>query len=201
MQHSFRPLAFAHAAFSLAAAIGSLLNGQSTDENQDRISKLDRKLANGETTLAFSEKAGYLPSLLKKLDIHTDSQILVFSKTSFQQQYISPQKPRAIYFNDDTIVSFVQEAPVFELISMDPADGLQFFTMEQEKDGQTAFQVRACVVYRLSWTHQQWGSGSDDRYGFTLAYRKALFPLRRTVPPYQPSLTSLGTMGRLLRHR
>ena len=148
MQHSFRPLGFAFAAFSFAAAVGSLLNGESTGENQDRISKLDRKLAKSNVPVDFTEKGGYLPSLLKQLDIHTDSQILVFSKTSFQQQYISPQKPRAIYFNDDTIVSFVQEAPVFELISVDPTAGLQFFTMEQGKTEKPHFKSEraSCIA-------------------------------------------------------
>src|SRR5690348_11214395 len=43
---------------------------------------------------------GYLPSLLDRLSIPIDSQALVFSKTSFQAEKISPRNPRAVYFND-----------------------------------------------------------------------------------------------------
>ncbi len=46
---------------------------------------------------------GYLPSVLKELGINTDSQALVFSKTSTQVDHIGPGAPRAIYFNDESI--------------------------------------------------------------------------------------------------
>ncbi len=51
---------------------------------------------------------GYLRSMLKALQIDIDSQVLVFSRTSLQTGFISDRTPRAIYFNDDTYVAWVQ---------------------------------------------------------------------------------------------
>jgi hypothetical protein len=120
---------------------GILLHAQPPREFQDPISKLSRQLAAGSATLEFDTRNGYLTSLLKRLDIQTDSQILVFSKTSFQQQLISPQKPRALYYNDEAIVSFVQDAPFFEFVALDPTNGLQFFTMEQRETAKPQFKT------------------------------------------------------------
>jgi hypothetical protein len=68
----------------------------------DPVERLKKRLAGGEIKLEYSPKRGYLESILKLLDIPASSQTLVFSKTSFQHQRISPDNPRAIYFNDDT---------------------------------------------------------------------------------------------------
>src|ERR1700742_2985511 len=65
------------------------------------VAKLEAELERGQTKLMFDAKWGYLPSVLKYLGVNTDSQTLVFSKTSFQGAKISPEKPRALYFNDD----------------------------------------------------------------------------------------------------
>ena len=73
----------------------------------DPIARLSRDLENGSVELDGGEEAlGYLSALLEYLDIRTDSQALVFSKTSFQATKIAPDNPRAIYFNDD-----VQQKP------------------------------------------------------------------------------------------
>src|SRR5262245_33549800 len=55
--------------------------GQNT---QDRAAGLGRDLENGKVKLDRGGDFGYLPSLLKALGINADSQMLVFSKTSFQ---------------------------------------------------------------------------------------------------------------------
>lgn len=140
MERSYKPVTWGVAALALAGAAGQFLDAQTVRQYQDSISKLDRRLASGSVTLDFTGKNGYLPSLLKQLDINTDSQILVFSKTSFQQELIHPQKPRALYFNDDAIVSFVQDAPLYEFVSLEPSEGLLFFTMEQTKTDSPRFK-------------------------------------------------------------
>src|SRR5687768_17389349 len=66
----------------------------------DSIASLHRSISAGELSLDFDENTGYLPSVLKALDVALESQVLVFSKTSFQAPRISPRMPRAIYFND-----------------------------------------------------------------------------------------------------
>src|SRR5215469_12562669 len=50
----------------------------------DPITRLQDKLDRGQVKLDFDNKWGYLPSVLKQLGVNVDSQMLVFSKTSFQ---------------------------------------------------------------------------------------------------------------------
>jgi hypothetical protein len=81
--------------------------------------------------LTYEGDQGYLASLLRQLDVPESSQGLVFSQTSFQLRKISPRRPRAIYFNDDTYVGWVQGGDVIELAAVDPQQGAIFYTLEQ----------------------------------------------------------------------
>ena len=96
------------------------------------ISLLERMISAGEVDLGFDPDHGYLPSLLEHLDVPSTSQALVFSKSSFQQTLISPSAPRALYFNDNVYVGWVQGGDVIELIAVDPASGPVFYTLDQQ---------------------------------------------------------------------
>lgn len=72
---------------------------------------------------------GYLPGLLDRLGISSDSQALVFSKTSFQADRISPRNPRAIYFNDEVAVGWVRGSASLEVAAIDPRAGAIFYTL------------------------------------------------------------------------
>ncbi|HEX3742978.1 MAG TPA: hypothetical protein VHW09_03585 [Bryobacteraceae bacterium] len=74
-----------------------------------------------------------LAGLLAQLDIPTDSQALVFSKTSLQAAKIGPRNPRAIYFNDDIAVGFVPGGDGMEVAASDPRQGAAFYKF---RDGQ-----------------------------------------------------------------
>jgi hypothetical protein len=81
-------------------AAGALFIGQSsqTASLNDPIANLGRRIERGDVKLEYSSDGwGYLRSLLKNLDINIDSQVLVFSKTSFQVTKISPKTPRAAF--------------------------------------------------------------------------------------------------------
>jgi hypothetical protein len=107
----------------------------------DPVAKFDRKLEERSAKLEYDQgRWGYLASLLKQLDIPRDSQILVFSKTSFQQELISPSAPRALYFNDDIVIGAVQNAPVFEIASLDPGQGITFYSLGQKKADNPRFK-------------------------------------------------------------
>ncbi|MCC6343018.1 MAG: hypothetical protein IT166_12520 [Bryobacterales bacterium] len=108
----------------------------------DFIIELGAKVARGETKLEFNDNLGYLPSMLKALDINPDSQVLVFSKTSFQAPRISPRMPRALYFNDEMSVGFVRGGDVLELAAVDPRQGVIFYTLDQEKTEKPRFDRR-----------------------------------------------------------
>ena len=100
---------------------------------QDIVSRLQGRIIAKEATLSFSTDRGYLDSVLQELNISSTSQILVFSKTSLQQPLISPETPRALYFNDEVYVGWVQGSGILEVASMDPDLGPVFFTLEQKE--------------------------------------------------------------------
>lgn len=114
---------------------------------EDSISKLQARISASEVKLQFHEQRGYLDSILEVLNISDTSQILVFSRTSVQQPLISPQTPRAVYFNDEIYVGWVQESGALEIASMDPNLGPVFFTLKQAEVEQPVFnrEYRQCL--------------------------------------------------------
>ncbi len=99
----------------------------------DPIARLQKALDAGKIKLEYDEERGYLPALLRALEIPQSSQMLVFSKTSFQLRKISPLRPRAIYFSDDVYIGWVQRGDVIEITAVDPQLGAVFYTLDQEK--------------------------------------------------------------------
>lgn len=104
----------------------------------DPVAHLQERIARGETTLRFEAQRGYLDSLLQELQIDASSQTLVFSGTSLQSRRINPRTPRAIYFNDDVYVAWVQNGPI-EIASMDPNLGPVYYLLEQTDSAPAAF--------------------------------------------------------------
>lgn len=97
----------------------------------DPVALFQRKLDRGEAKLEFHQELGYLPSILKHLQVPVSSQVLVFSKTSFQAARIYPKIPRALYFNDSVSVGWVKGGDVVEIASADPRQGTIFYTLDQ----------------------------------------------------------------------
>ncbi|HEX8312897.1 MAG TPA: hypothetical protein VF614_16355 [Chthoniobacteraceae bacterium] len=116
---------------SAADAAGNLgiddpLHGYYTREPQDRFTRFLADLEAGRRTLDSSGELPFLTSLLRELEVPISSQMLVYSVTSLQKGLISPRRPRALYFNDDTYVGYVPGGQI-EIISLDPALGGIFF--------------------------------------------------------------------------
>jgi hypothetical protein len=109
---------------------GDVIRYLNTPPN-DPAARLQRRLDRGEVSLRFREPHGYLLSVLEQLSIPLSSQMLVFSKTSFQQQLIGPATPRALYFNDSVYVGWVPGAEVLEVAAVDPKQGTMFYTLDQ----------------------------------------------------------------------
>lgn len=105
----------------------------------DRISRLQERIEKGETQLRFEPRFGYLLSVLDALKVSPQSQMLVFSKTSFQRERISPTHPRAIFFNDDVYVGLVPGSHLLEISTADPHLGGVFYTLEQKEVGKPRF--------------------------------------------------------------
>jgi hypothetical protein len=106
------------------------------------VGELQKKLASGEVKLDFEPAHGYLVSLLKQLNVPVSSQALVFSKTSFQRDLISPQTPRALYFNDAVYVGWVPKGDVIEVSEAHPKNGANFYTLTQRPNARPSLTRR-----------------------------------------------------------
>lgn len=104
-----------------------------TTPTHDPFQVLRSRIERGDVTLTYDDEHGYLRAVLEHLDVPISSQMLVFSKTSFQLRRITSQRPRAVYFNDDVYVGWVQDGDVVEISAVDPQQGAIFYTLSQEK--------------------------------------------------------------------
>src|SRR5205085_481656 len=92
---------------------------------------LQERIDAGEVKLNYDAAYGYLLSVLREFKVSTNSQMLVFSKTSFQRERISPQSPRALFLGDDVYIGFIPGAPLLEVSTADPKLGGVFYTLDQ----------------------------------------------------------------------
>ena len=132
----------AAAAVTAVSVVCSAVAAGESGATDDAIARLGKKLDAGAVTLEYREPAGYLPDLLRKLGINIDSQVLVFSKTSFQQSLINPKNPRAVYFNDNVAIGTVPGGTVYEMMALEPSHGLAFYTLNTQKTDAPVFQRR-----------------------------------------------------------
>jgi hypothetical protein len=116
----------------------------------DPITLLGQKIQAGTVQLRFENRAGYLRSLLEALDVPVESQVAVFSKTSLQAPRIEPKNPRTIFFNDEVAVGWVRGGFI-EIASVDPEQGVIFYTVEQRLAAKPEFTRRDdCLRCHLS---------------------------------------------------
>ena len=111
----------------------------SAKPENDPLARLQKKLDSGEVKLAYSSRFGWYPALLQYFGINADSQLLVFSKTSFQATKISPSAPRAIYFNDEVALGYVPNGDVVEVAAFDPRQGYNYYTMDMGNSDKPQF--------------------------------------------------------------
>ncbi|GAB5402521.1 MAG: hypothetical protein Aurels2KO_07520 [Aureliella sp.] len=98
---------------------------------QDAVAKLIESIEAGDAKLEYDSKWGWLPSLLKHLNVSPKSQTLVFSKTSLQLHKISPRTPRALYFNDEVYLGWCRGGDLVEIAATDPNNGAIFYSVSQ----------------------------------------------------------------------
>ena len=125
----------------------------------DPVARLSERLAVGDASLVFDGERGYLDSLLAALEIDAASQVLVFSKTSLQIRGITPETPRAIFFNDATYVAWMRDAPTIEIASMDPNLGPVFYTLEQRAAIDVPFERQLGRCLRCHDSYSLTGGG------------------------------------------
>jgi len=144
----------------LLAADGALDSepiSYSSPDTDNPVGRLQERIDRGEATLEFDPAQGYLRSVLDHLDIPVSSQGLVYSKTSFQRDQISPATPRAIYFGDDAYIGWVQHGEVLELSAIDPQKGAIFYVLPQKPVERPQFrrQTHECLQCHESGMSQQ----------------------------------------------
>jgi hypothetical protein len=148
--------------------------GYSLPASRDPIAQLQVRIDVGEVALAHDSVLGYLPALLKVLNIPVSSQGLVFSRTSLQTDKITPWSPRAIYFNDDVYIGYVQESTFLEIAAVDPVRGAVFYTISQEPRARPVFSRETTTCLMCHQSRSATGgvpgfmviSTLADRYGY-----------------------------------
>ncbi len=123
-----------HPGTAAEVGIGDPIHQYWTATPQDRFSLLKNELSEGKRTLDITSETAFLQSLLSALEVPVSSQMLVYSVTSLQKDMISPRRPRALYFNDDTYVGYVPGGQI-EVISLDPTLGGIFYIFDDFRPG------------------------------------------------------------------
>jgi hypothetical protein len=124
----------------------------STAATSDVVSTVNARLQNGAVTLKYDESTGYLRSVLDALGVPVESQMMVFSQTSFQASQIRMHNPRAVFFSDTVAVGYIRGAKVIEVASQDPAQGVVFYDLAQDSGAKPVFKRNNdCLACHLSW--------------------------------------------------
>jgi hypothetical protein len=112
----------------------------STGPASNPIATLNQKLLDGAVELSRDPITGYLGSVLDALEIPRESQVTVFSPTSFQASRINLKNPRTLYFNDEISIGWVRTGPVLEVATLDAEQGTIFYMLEQDAEGIPQFE-------------------------------------------------------------
>lgn len=120
--------------------------GYRSEPVENPVADLQARIAQGKTQLAFDARPGigYLPSVLRELGVPLESQLLVYSKTSLQQRLITPDKPRALYFNGELAVGAVQGG-IIEIAVQDAKQGAVFYTLQRVADQPRLERQGSCL--------------------------------------------------------
>ncbi len=160
----------------------------------DAVSALRGDIETGRRTLSFDERLGYLPAVLRTLNIPVESQALVFSKSSLHRQIVGPDNPRAIYFNSRVYVAYIPGSPQLEFAAIAPGGEPQFHTLEQDPERIAFDRDDVCLTcHNPTRTSPTPGvnrllmrSHYVDRDGYTLQHREfqdeLQFPADDRVP-------------------
>lgn len=146
----------------------------------DPVARLARDLAAGRVTLERDATTGYLRSVLAALDVSIESQVLPFSKSSFQSKLIAARNPRALYFNDSVFVGYVRRSDVLEFASQDPKLGTVFHTLRQDSLSPRLERNDGCVVCH-----------AFASTGFVPGpFVSSVYPAEDGMPVYGPTFTT-----------
>lgn len=95
----------------------------------DRLARLAQDWQNGKKQLEGKTEVARVKEILAALQVPEGSQILVFSKTSKQNNLIHPRNPRALYFSPDCYCGYVPGG-MMEVIIHDRRLGPVFYLID-----------------------------------------------------------------------
>jgi hypothetical protein len=126
---------------SFCLAIGFSVNAEDAYENapihysqtrpNDAAQRLQEAQIQGKIKITREDDWSVLRQLLKHLGIPFESQVMVFSKTSKQNERISPETPRVIYFSDNAYVGYCLGGAM-EVSVIDPKLGPIFYLADPQ---------------------------------------------------------------------
>ncbi len=105
----------------------------SETQPNDATQHLERLIAAGKVKIDRSDPWAVLRDVMKQLDIPQESQVMVFSKTSKQNDRISPQTPRVVYFGDNAYVGYCLGGSI-EVSTIDPKLGPIFYLLDPDTE-------------------------------------------------------------------
>jgi hypothetical protein len=97
----------------------------------DAAQRLEKAQIEGKVRITRGDDWSVLRQLLKHLGIPFESQVMVFSKTSKQNDRISPETPRVIYFSDNAYVGYCLGGSM-EVSVIDPKLGPIFYLADPQ---------------------------------------------------------------------
>ena len=95
----------------------------------DATQRLESLIAAGKVKIDRTDAWTVLRDVMKQFDIPQESQVMVFSKTSKQNDRISPQTPRVVYFGDNAYVGYCLGGSI-EVATIDPKLGPIFYLLD-----------------------------------------------------------------------
>lgn len=100
----------------------------------NRLTELAAALASGKVVVPVTGGLDRLRFVLNSLGVPAESQVLVFSKTSLQNDLIQPTNPRALYYSENAYVGYVPGGAI-EVVVQDPVLGPVFYFVGSDREG------------------------------------------------------------------
>lgn len=105
----------------------------SETEPQDPAQRLEKLMRAGKVKVDRTDAWTVMRDLMLHLGIPEESQVMVFSKTSKQNDRIHPQTPRVVYFGDEAYIGYCLGGSI-EVATVDPRLGPIFYLLDPYVD-------------------------------------------------------------------
>ena len=105
----------------------------SETEPNDAAQRLERLMASGKVQIDRTDAWSVLAGVMKEFGVLPESQTMVFSKTSKQNDLIGPRTPRVVYFGDNAYLGYSVGGAI-EVSTVDPKLGPIFYLLDPREE-------------------------------------------------------------------